>query len=105
MEIRVRKIKSNFAQIANALLERNDMSWEAKGLVCYLLSKPSTWKGQKKDILSCSPKMSGYAYKKIIKELIALHIIEVKVKSSEHTKSGLGGTYYELQEINGYEYE
>jgi hypothetical protein len=45
MEGRIIKAKSknNFTIIPNEPLQRSDISWKAKGLLCYLLSLPESW--------------------------------------------------------------
>lgn len=35
--------KHNFTMIDNNLLADSNISWKAKGLLCYLLSKPEGW--------------------------------------------------------------
>lgn len=41
---------SNFTVVTNALAQNNDLSFEARGLLLYLLSKPDDWKAFSKDI-------------------------------------------------------
>ena len=45
-----KEVKTNFAVIPNELLSSNELSWKAKGILCYLLSKPDDWTGQFYDI-------------------------------------------------------
>lgn len=40
--IRVRKTK-NYASIDNAAIEDDLISWKARGILCYLLSRPDCW--------------------------------------------------------------
>lgn len=35
--------KSNYSVIHNQILKRNDISWKAKGIMCYVLSLPDDW--------------------------------------------------------------
>jgi hypothetical protein len=42
--------KNGFTQISNALLEDSRLSWKAKGLLCYMLSRPNNWKINKSDL-------------------------------------------------------
>lgn len=34
---------SNYSVIHNQILKRNDISWKAKGIMCYILSLPDNW--------------------------------------------------------------
>ena len=42
--------KNGFTQISNSLLEDTRLSWRAKGLLCYMLSRPDNWKINKTDL-------------------------------------------------------
>lgn len=38
-----KKYESNFTQVPNELLEHPQLSFKAKGIMCYLLSRPDDW--------------------------------------------------------------
>lgn len=42
--------KNGFTQISNTMLEDTRLSWRAKGLLCYMLSRPDNWKINKTDL-------------------------------------------------------
>ena len=42
--------KNGFTQISNTMLEDDKLSWRAKGLLCYMLSRPDNWKINKTDL-------------------------------------------------------
>jgi hypothetical protein len=42
--------KNGFTQISNTMLEDDRLSWRAKGLLCYMLSRPDNWKINKTDL-------------------------------------------------------
>lgn len=42
--------KSNFTAVPNKALHNKNISWKAKGLLCYLLSLPEDWSIFKKDL-------------------------------------------------------
>jgi len=44
--------KNGFTQISNSMLEDSRLSWRAKGLLSYMLSRPNNWKINKKDLLN-----------------------------------------------------
>ena len=45
MSVKVQKSEP-FTIIPNEILNSNKISWKAKGILCYLLSKPNNWIGQ-----------------------------------------------------------
>jgi len=45
-----REINDPFARVPKTLLDDDSMSWKAKGILAYLLSKPESWKLRVKDI-------------------------------------------------------
>jgi hypothetical protein len=54
--------------IPNDLLQDKTLSWEARGLLCYLISRPKDWAVRKKDLENQSP-VGEYAVATILKEL------------------------------------
>ena len=42
--------KNGFTQVSNSMLEDERLSWRAKGLLCYMLSRPNNWKINKTDL-------------------------------------------------------
>jgi len=52
--IKVSKKKSHYVQIYNSVFEDTNISWKAKGLLGYLISKPHDWKVWVKDLINSS---------------------------------------------------
>ncbi|MDO0823093.1 hypothetical protein [Desulfosporosinus nitroreducens] len=50
MIYRTNKTKNNFTQIDNNLIDDKSLSYGAKGILSYLLSKPDDWKFYTQDI-------------------------------------------------------
>ena len=50
--IRVQKLPSNFVMLDKGFLENPELSWKAKGILAYLLSKPDNWKVIVKDLVN-----------------------------------------------------
>lgn len=48
--VKIQKRLNPYAQIDVSCLNDNRLSWRAKGILCYLLSKPDTWKIRVADI-------------------------------------------------------
>ena len=87
MIIRLDKSKIKFTQMPNDIIERKDMSWEAKGLLSYMLSKPDDWKFYIDDIVkhgNCGEKK----IKSIIKELKEFGYLEIKQERGVEGKFG-----------------
>ena len=63
-----RKREENWTVLPNDMLCNKELSWEARGLLCYLLSKPKDWTVRKKDLETQSP-ASEYVVKRILDEL------------------------------------
>lgn len=69
--IKIIKRDPGYAQISNALLNDSRMSWKAKGILAYLLSKPNNWKVQVGDLINRSPD-GEHAVRSALNELIEL---------------------------------
>lgn len=55
MSIRVHKTKSRFTTISNDLINDSTISWAARGLLIYLMSKPEGWIIRNSDLINQSP--------------------------------------------------
>lgn len=51
---RIERREKGFVQIDRIILENDQLSWKAKGLLCYLLSRPDEWKVQMGDLINRS---------------------------------------------------
>lgn len=78
MSIRKKTKQDYFAQIPNKILNDDSISWKAKGLLCYLLSKPENWRSNYLDIMKHSPRKENGKYtdgeislRTIMKELVS----------------------------------
>lgn len=71
------------------------LSWAAKGMLAYLLSKPPDWTVVVQDLINSSKNGRSSTYT-IIKELIAAgHIIRVQLRDSNGSMDGVSYTVYE----------
>lgn len=61
--IRVKKKQSNFVMLDKAFLEDENLSWKAKGILAYLLSKPDNWKVIVGNLVNYSTDGKGSVYK------------------------------------------
>ena len=65
----VHVIKSNnFSIISNAVLQNQELSWEARGLAAYLLSLPDTWRVREEHLIHAAPN-GRTAVRRTMKEL------------------------------------
>ena len=62
------KSEKEYTVIKNKLLNDKSLSWEARGMLVYLLSKPDTWIVKKQDLIESSP-AAGKKTARILKEL------------------------------------
>lgn len=76
--IHVKKKRAPYAQIANALLEDPRLSWKAKGILSYLLSKSSDWDVRTADLVNRSTNGIEAIYS-ALKELRALGYASLEV--------------------------
>jgi len=74
-----------YSVISNALIQNGNLSWEARGVMCYLLSKPDNWKVRVSDLVS-SGKCKLYAIRSILAELEAEgYIVRRRFRSEDGT--------------------
>jgi hypothetical protein len=68
--------KNGFTQISNALFEDDRLSYRAKGVLGYLLSRPDNWRFNKTDLVRRSAEGRDAVYKALdeLKEQSYLHI-------------------------------
>jgi hypothetical protein len=60
--IRIQKKQNNFVMLDKGFIEDERLSWKAKGILTYLLSKPDGWKVIVGDIVKHSPDGKGAIY-------------------------------------------
>ena len=72
--------KNGFTQVSNTMLENSNLSWKAKGLLCYMLSRPDNWKFNKADLYKKATEGRDAMQKGLdeLKELGYLHIYPQK---------------------------
>lgn len=87
----------NFTIVPNEILNDERLSWKAKGLLSYLLSKPDNWEARIEDLYNKST--DGYtSLRSGIEDLIICGYMELKNVYNE--KDGkFTGRYYEFNEI------
>ena len=61
-------IKDNFTVVTNQVINDVNLSWSAKGVMCYLLSKPTDWQFFVGDIVKHA-QCTEYKVQKLLKEL------------------------------------
>lgn len=85
--IRTRKNENPFVMIDKRPLEDTRLSWEAKGLHAYLMSKPDNWTVNVKHLIKQSRNGRDAVYR-IVNELIAAGYIERHQDKAEDGKFG-----------------
>ena len=95
--IHKKKKEKNYTKVDNNLINDYNLSWEAKGVLIYLLSKPPNWKPSKLDIQRHASNFLGEEYPKnridnIYKQLIARGHL---VRKYERNGNLNNGCYYD----------
>jgi hypothetical protein len=77
--------KNGFTQISNLLFEDSNLSWKAKGILCYLLSRPNNWKINKTDLenRAAEGRESVHNGIKELKKLGYLHIYPNRLENGQ----------------------
>lgn len=83
--IHISKKENPFVQIDKRALEDNRLSWRAKGILAYLLSKPSGWKVNVKDIWNNGAEGRN-AVQDCLIELQNIGYAELRTVTGEHGK-------------------
>jgi hypothetical protein len=105
-EIKIfRKDKRVFSQIPNDILKDPNLSWSAKGVLCYLLSKPDNWtcsftdivKNGKREIDSLDLNKIDYKEKRktiktIFKTLVEAGYAKLEIRFDNQKR--VKGSYY-----------
>ena len=77
-------IRANFTIIRNATIEDTSLSWEARGMLVYLLSKPDNWVVNTKHLATQSPTAKRERVLKILAELEAHgYLVQEQGRDSE----------------------
>jgi hypothetical protein len=86
-------VKINYTQIPNKVINDDKLDWNAKGMFCYLASKPTGWKFYETEIAEHSPKGLASAKGAIQKLIDAGYLIRTK---AQNDKGQFVGWKYEL---------
>jgi hypothetical protein len=83
---RIHRKKHDFSIIANEGANDETLSWQAKGLLWYLLTKPDGWSIQTKNLINQTPGQKEKAVASILKELQQAGYL---IRWCEHGEGGL----------------
>lgn len=77
--------KNGFTQVSNQLIEDSRLSWKAKGILIYLLSRPNNWKVNKSDLerRATEGKASLDSGIEELKEMGYLHIYRNRLENGQ----------------------
>ena len=85
LEERIMRIskRENYSIISNSLLTDKRLSWAARGLMAYLMTKPNNWEVRQSDLIAQSP-AGRVVIERCIKELKELgYIHQDRVRDSD----------------------
>lgn len=85
MTVITRQRSENFAIIPNTLAEDDRLSFEARGLLCYLLAKPNNWKVRIADIQKSGGIGRDKAYR-LIRELREAGYVKLDIKRDTNAR-------------------
>ena len=92
-----RNQKKNFTMVSNSVINDTRLSWKAKGILIYLLSKPENWVAKIEDIYNHAS--DGYtSLRSGIEDLIICGYMELK-NTYDEDKEKFTGRYYEFNEV------
>lgn len=78
------KVEENFTVLRNSCIRDKELTWEARGVLHYLLSMPGDWQTSKADLIAQSPSAKDKVISRILKELeTAGYIIRSKKQDKE----------------------
>lgn len=92
---KIERRERNFTMVDNSILENDKMSFEAKGILIYLLSKPPEWIVRRADLMKKAGRGKVYI-KRVIDELTASG--HIKVEQTRDDKGKLAVTHYTVFE-------
>lgn len=95
--IRIKK-EREYVSIANTILQNKTLTWEARGIMAYLLSKPDGWECRNYDLVNQGP-AGRHIVQRILKELQEAGYIHRYQKSDGH-KIEWVTEIYETPELN-----
>src|SRR5262245_55555453 len=95
--IRTNKVKGHYARISHVLLQDESLTWEARGLASYLLSKPPDWRIEVDELIHSSPAGRKVVYRIIIELVKAGYIIREKNRKKGRFKADY--YLYETKEL------
>jgi hypothetical protein len=96
--IRIRK-EEKYSIIANSVLQNKALTWEARGIMSYLLSKPDGWECRNYDLVNQGP-ASEHIIRRVLKELQEAGYIHRYRKSQGRGKIEWVTEIYETPELN-----
>jgi hypothetical protein len=97
--LEVERIEKPYKSLLVAPLRDKRLSYKARGVLYYLLSKPDNWKGQIFDLVSMSEMDGISSVKSAIRELVKYGYAELITTHDPQTKK-ITGKYYRVHEYS-----
>ncbi len=91
--IKHRNFKIPYTQISNQIINDPRLSYKAKGILIYVLSKPPNWVVRVTDLINRSPKEGLTSIRSGISELLLAGYAELR-NNYDKEKKELTGRYY-----------
>lgn len=89
----------NFTIISNGIINNRKLSWKARGILIYLLSKPDDWTVKLYDLINNSENDGEVAVKSALKELRKYGYAHLRRGMFENDKNEtVFGSFYDIYE-------
>jgi len=95
--LHIQKRDNPFAMIDRACLDDARLSWKARGILAYLLSKPDTWEVRTTDLVARSDHDGRDAIRAALRELVTCGYAELQPIQGEDGR--MHGKKYLISEI------
>lgn len=92
--VRIEKKEKNFSIIDNSVINDKRLSWKARGILVFLLSKPNHWETKLTNLINSSEKDGDVAVRSALKELRELGYAKL-IRGEFNGKLGSFYTIYE----------
>ncbi len=100
MGLHVTKKKTSYKTINTKYSSDRLLTYKARGILGYLLSKPSGWKGQLYDIAESSSKDGIASVQSAMKELVECGY--AKLRGHPMVDGKMMGKYYQISDVKGF---
>lgn len=90
---------NNFSIVSNKIINDKRLSWKARGILIYLLSKPENWTVKMFDLINSSEKDGQVSVQNALKELKEMGYVElIRGEFKNDKNENVFGSFYNVYE-------